>query len=146
MGKRQIPAAWLADIEKRLLNAEAPADFVPDLSAQWKRSTRQVWKYVARVRAKLAERAKGHDPETDREIIRAMLLDAYRTARAGTPKFGPDGKTMVQAAKVLGELTGAMAPKKIAHAVDGLAGLLSLAFSDTTTENHSQESAKPLDE
>ena len=34
MGTRKtIPAARLAEIERRLLTAEAPADFVPELAA-----------------------------------------------------------------------------------------------------------------
>jgi hypothetical protein len=110
--RRPIPEAWLAEIETRILRAEAPADFVPDLARQFGRHKRKVWDYVARVRARLAERAKAHDPEADREQIRALLLRAYRTAEIGGEK-GPDAKGMVAAAKTLADVTGVMSPKKL---------------------------------
>lgn len=96
-----------------MLRAEAPADFVPDLAREYARSQRAVWRYVARVRARLAERAKSHDPAADAEMIRALLLNAYRTAEAGTPLKGPDAKGMVAAAKTLADVTGVAAPKKV---------------------------------
>lgn len=110
--KSRIPAERLNVIERRLLKAEAPADFVPELAKEWGRSTRRVWDYVARVRKRLAERAKVHDPDADREVIRAMLLEAYRVARAGTER-GPDPKGMSQAARVLAEVTGVSAPRRV---------------------------------
>lgn len=107
------PKAWLDEIEQRILRAEAPADFVPDLARVWKRTRRQVWRYVAKVRARLAERAKAHDPEADRELVRALLLNAYRTAEAGSADKGPDAKGMVAAAKTLADVTGIAAPKRV---------------------------------
>lgn len=112
MTKKTIPPERLNEIERRILKAEAPADFVPDLAKEWKRSTRMVWTYVARVRARLAARAKAQDPEADREMIRQMLLHAYKVAEAGNER-GPDTRGMVAAAKVLGDLTGAAAPVKV---------------------------------
>ena len=108
-----IPPERLDEIERRILHAEAPADFVPELAKQWGRSKRRVWDYVRRVRARLAERAKSADPEADRETVRAMALHAYRTAEAGHPSKGPDAKGMVAAAKLFGDITGTLAPKKI---------------------------------
>ena len=110
--RRPIPKAWLDDIEARILRAEAPADFVPGLANEFSRSQRVVWRYVARVRARLAERAKAHDPAADAELIRALILEAYRTAKAGTER-GPDAKGMVAAAKTLADVTGCAAPKKV---------------------------------
>ncbi|HEX4936990.1 MAG TPA: hypothetical protein VFV33_27600 [Gemmatimonadaceae bacterium] len=109
---KPIPAAWLDEIEQRILRAEAPADFVPELAKRFGRHKRKVWGYVAKVRARLAERAKAHDPEADREQIRALLLRAYRTAEVGGDK-GPDAKGMVAAAKTLADVTGVAAPRKI---------------------------------
>lgn len=116
---KPIPAAWLAEIEQRILRGEAPADFVNDLARLWGRNKRNVWRYVAKVRARLAERAKAADPDADREMIRALLLRAYRTAEAGSDSKGPDAKGMVAAAKVLGELTGVMAVKRVDHTSGG---------------------------
>lgn len=110
--RNTIPTVWLAEIERRILRAEAPADFVPELSKVWDRSPRQVWRYVAVVRARLADRAKAHDPAADAEMIRALLLRAYRTAEAGTER-GPDAKGMVGAAKTLADVTGVTAPRKV---------------------------------
>lgn len=110
--RNTIPSAWLTEIERRILRAEAPADFVPELSKAWGRVPRQVWRYVARVRARLAERAKAHDPAADAEMIRAMLLRAYQRAEAGTER-GPDAKGMVAAAKTLADVTGVAAPRKV---------------------------------
>ena len=96
MGTRKtIPAARLAEIERRLLTAEAPADFVPELAAQWGKSTRSLWDYVARVRKRLADRAAAAkvSPEADAEIVRSMLLQTYRDARTDC-----DRKTQVAAA------------------------------------------------
>jgi hypothetical protein len=107
-----INPAWLDEIERRILRAEAPADFVPDLASEWGRSRRRVWVYVARVRARLAERGKAADPDADRETIRAMALEAYRTARLGNEK-GADAKGMVAAAKLFGDITGTLAPVKM---------------------------------
>lgn len=110
----RIPPERLDAIETRLLRAEAPADFVPDLAAEWGRSQRRVWDYVARVRKRLAERAAAAevDPKADAEIVRGMALDAFRTARAGGEK-GPDAKGMVAATKLYAEITGALAPKRL---------------------------------
>jgi len=110
--RNTYPTAWLDEIEQRILRAEAPADFVPVLARQWDRGKRQVWKYVARVRARLAERAKAHDPDADREQIRGLLLNAYRTAEVGGER-GPDAKGMVAAAKALADVTGVTAPRKV---------------------------------
>lgn len=107
-----IPPGRLDAIEKRILTAEAPADFVPALAKEWGRSQRQVWKYVKRVRERLAERARAVDPEADRETVRAMALETYRTARQGG-EDGPDTRGMVAAAKLFGEITGALGPKRL---------------------------------
>lgn len=109
---RPIPEAWLSEIEARILRAEAPADFVDGLAKSWGRHPRNVWRYVAKVRDRLRERAKSHDPDADREQIRSLLLRAYRTAEAGTEK-GPDAKGMVAAAKALADVTGATAAQKV---------------------------------
>jgi len=110
--RERIPAAWLDTIEALILRAQAPADFVPELAVQWGRSRRRVWEYVRRVRLRLAERAKTVDPDADREMIRAMLLNAYRRAESGGMK-GPDAKGMVAAARTLAEVTGVAAPRKV---------------------------------
>ena len=110
---KPIPKAWLDEIEQRMLRAEAPADFVPELAQRFGRHPRKVWNYVAKVRARLAERAKAHDPEADREMIRAMLMRAYRVAEVGTPERGADSKGMVAASKTLADVTGCTAPKRI---------------------------------
>ena len=112
--KRPIPAAWLDEIEERILRAEAPADFVKELAQKFGRHHRKVWGYVARVRARLAERAKAHDPAADAEQIRSLLLRAYRTAEKDC-----DAKGMVSAAKTLADVTGVTAPKKIDHTSNG---------------------------
>lgn len=106
--RNTIPSAWLDEIERRILRAEAPADFVPELAKLWGRGRRQTWKYVARVRARLAERAKAHDPEADREAVRSMVLETYRAARDEG-----DRKAQVSSAKLFADITGANAPKKI---------------------------------
>lgn len=108
---KTIPTGRLDEIERRILAAEAPGDFVPELAKKWSRTKRSIWSYVARVRAKLAERAKAVDPEADRETVRAMALETYRLAREGT-EDGPDTRGMVAAAKLFGEITGAVAPKR----------------------------------
>mgnify|MGYP000741703779 CR=1 FL=1 len=114
-----IPTERLRVIEKKLYAAEAPGDFVPELAREWNRSIRQVWKYVAIVRKRIAEQSKlNSDPEADREIAKQMLLEAYRTARVGSPKFGADGRTMVQAVRVYAELTGALSPQQVNHNVN----------------------------
>lgn len=105
---RTIPSAWLDEIERRLLRAEAPADFVPELARQFGRHKRKVWDYVAKVRARLAARAKAADPEADREIVRAMVLDTYRSARDEG-----DRKAQAQAAKLYSDVTGAAAPSRV---------------------------------
>lgn len=107
-----IPPGRLDAIEKMILAAEAPADFVPALAKEWGRSQRQVWKYVKRVRERLAERARAVDPEADRETVRAMALETFRAAREGG-EDGPDTKGMVAAAKLFGEITGAIGPKRV---------------------------------
>lgn len=108
----RIPPERLAEVERRLLRAEAPADFEDDLAKLWSRTPRQIRKYVAIVRKRLAARAEAHDPEADRELIRGLLLRAYRTAEKGTEK-GPDAKGMVAAARTMGELTGVVGPRRV---------------------------------
>lgn len=111
--KTRIPPERLAEVERRILLIEAPADFVPELAREWRRSKRQVWTYVAIVRARLAARVKAADPDADRELTRSMLLEAFRAARIGHPEKGADAKGMVAAARTFGELTGAMGPRKV---------------------------------
>lgn len=113
--KSRIPPERLDAVEARLLRAEAPADFVPLLAREWKRSKRRVWNYVAIVRKRLAERAAKAevDPKADAEIVRGMALNAYRTAEIGHPERGPDAKGMVAATKLYAEITGALAPKRL---------------------------------
>lgn len=126
-----IPEGRLLEIERRILDAEAPSDFVPKLATEWKRSKRQVWKYVAKVRARLAERARAVDPDADRELVRSLLLDAFRTAKKGG-ELGADTRGMVAAAKTLGELTGAITKNvKVDASVGGLGELMALAFGET---------------
>lgn len=113
-----IPPGRLDAIEKRILTAEAPADFVPALAKEWGRSQRQVWKYVKRVRERLAERARAVDPEADRETVRAMALETYRTARQGG-EDGPDTRGMVAAAKLFADITGTAPPTRMEHTGKG---------------------------
>lgn len=111
---RKIPAGRLEEIERRILAAEAPASFVRELAALWSTTTRQVWKYVARVRAKLSERAKSRaiSPDADAELVRALALETYRVARMGTEK-GPDTKGMAAAVRLLAEMTGNVGPRRV---------------------------------
>lgn len=110
----RIEPARLDEIERRLLRAEAAADFVPELAKEWGRSKRRVWDYVARVRKRLAERARASklDPDADAELVRALALETYRVAREGTDK-GPDTRGMAAAVKLLGEMTGAIGPRRL---------------------------------
>lgn len=109
---KTIPPERLDEVERRMLAAEAPADFAPVLAKQWNRTPRQIYKYVALVRARLTARAKSRAPEADAEIIRAMLADAYATAKKGG-KLGPDAKGMVQAIRTLAEVTGVLGPRRV---------------------------------
>lgn len=110
MAKKTIPLQQLAEIERRLCSAEAPAALVAELGPLWKKSRRTLWRYVARARARLAERAAAArvSPEADAEIVRAMLLETYRDARSEG-----DRKTQVAAAYRYAEVTGAKAPQKV---------------------------------
>jgi len=111
MGARKtIPRERLREIERRLLRAEAPADFVPELATLWEKSERSLWRYTERARARLAARAKAAQvsPEADAEIVRAMLLETYRDARGEG-----DRKTQVAAAYRYAEVTGAKAAQKL---------------------------------
>ena len=111
MGARKtIPRERLREIERRLLRAEAPADFVPELATLWEKSERSLWRYTERARARLAARAKAAQvsPEADAEIVRAMLLETYRAARDEG-----DRKTQVAAAYRYAEVTGAKAAQKL---------------------------------
>jgi len=111
MGARKtIPRERLREIERRLLRAEAPADFVPELATLWEKSERTLWRYTERARARLAARAKAAQvsPEADAEIVRAMLLETYRDARGEG-----DRKTQVAAAYRYAEVTGAKAAQKL---------------------------------
>lgn len=111
--KSRIPAAWLDEIERRLLAAEAPGKFVPELAQKFGRHKRKVWNYVRVVRERLVARAATRTPEADREIVRAMALESYELAKSGSKKFGPDIKGMVAATKVYAEITGVIGPRKV---------------------------------
>lgn len=114
IARAKLLTSRLDMIEQRLLAAEAPADFVPELARAWALCRRQVWRYVARVRARLAERAQTAriSPDADAEVVRGMLLEAFRLARAGNDR-GPDAKGMVAAAKALADVTGVTTPRKV---------------------------------
>lgn len=102
----------LVEVERRLLKIEAPADFASVLAAEWRCSTRQVWNYVRIVRARLAERARAQDPDADREIVRAMIFEAYATSRLGN-EHGPNPQGMVAASKLFADITGVAAPRRL---------------------------------
>lgn len=108
--KKTIPPERLAEIERRILRAEAPADFAPELAKLWQKSERSLWDYVARVRKRLAARAAAAQlsPEADAELVRAMLLQTYRDARGDA-----DRKAQVAAAHRYAEVTGCAAPRKV---------------------------------
>lgn len=108
----KIPRERLDLIEQRILKGEAPVDFIPELAVEWCKHPRTIWSYVAIVRKRLAARAKAQDPDADRELVRGLLLRAFRTAEKGTEK-GPDAKGMVAAARTIGELTGVIGPRKV---------------------------------
>lgn len=107
---KTIPRERLAEIERRLLRAEAAADIVPELARAWSKSERSLWRYVERVRARLAERAKAAQlsPEADAELVRSMLLETYRAARDDG-----DRKTQVSAAYRYAEVTGVKSPQRL---------------------------------
>jgi len=114
IARTRIPPARLDEIERRLLAAEAAADFVPELATLWGKGKRTVWRYVAIVRARLAERAQSRAiaPEADAELVRALALETYRIARAGNEK-GPDTKGMSAAVRLLAEMTGNVGPRRV---------------------------------
>ncbi len=111
--KSRIPSAWLDEIERRMLAAEAPGEFVPELAKKFGRHKRKVWNYVRIVRERLVARAATRTPEADREIVRAMALESYECAKSGSKKFGPDVKGMVAATKIYAEITGVIGPRKV---------------------------------
>ena len=111
---RKIPAGRLAEVERRMLAAESPADFSRALSAEWGCSERTIRSYVVIVRRRLAERAHSRaiSPEADAELVRALALETYRIARAGNDK-GPDTKGMAAAVRLLAEMTGNVGPRRV---------------------------------
>lgn len=110
-GSRLDPAR-LDDVERRLLEAQAPRRIERDLSAAWGVTRRQVRTYLSVVRKRLAKMAASRDPAVDGEIAREMLLDAFATAKAGG-EHGPNAGAMVQAAKAYAEITGAAQPTRV---------------------------------
>lgn len=114
IARTRIPPARLDEIERRLLAAEAAADFVPELATLWGKGKRTVWRYVAIVRARLAERAQSRAiaPEADAELVRALALETYRVARTGNEK-GSDTKGMAAAVRLLAEMTGNVGPRRV---------------------------------
>lgn len=112
---RKIPAGRLEEVERRILSAQAPSQFVRELADEWSmRSTRQLWRYVAIVRKRLAERAKSRaiSPEADAELVRTLALETYQIARAGNER-GPDTKGMAAAVRLLAEMTGNVGPRRV---------------------------------
>lgn len=109
----RIPKERIDRVEQLILSLRAPVDFVPELAAEWQRSTRQVWTYVRIARARIAERARANvAPEADREVAKRMVIEAFGAAKIGGVN-GPNAAAMVAAAKVYAELTGAAAPQKV---------------------------------
>lgn len=104
--KRKLNAKWVSEIERKLLRVESPVSFVPTLAKRWKRSERQVWRYVAAARRRLAKRAQAHNVDADREQVRSMIEETYRGAR--TRK---DARAQVAAAKLFAEVTGVVTKK-----------------------------------
>lgn len=108
--KKTIPREQVAEIERRLCAAEAAADIVAELAPRWGKSSRTLWRYVGRARARLADRAAAAkvSPEADAEIVRSMLLETYRDARGDG-----DRKTQVAAAFRYAEVTGVKSPQRV---------------------------------
>ena len=104
--------ARLDEVERRLLEAQAPRRIEHDLAKAWGVTRRHVRRYLATVRKRLAKNAASRDPAVDAEIAREMLLDAYSTAKIGG-EHGPNPGAMVQAARVYAEITGALKPARV---------------------------------
>lgn len=111
-GSRTIPRARLDEVERRYLHGEDEREIQRVLAVEFHITRRQVRKYLALVKAKLAEHARAQDPEAARARIEGLLLNAYRRAEEGSAKFGPDARGMVAAAKNLGDLYGVFAPRR----------------------------------
>lgn len=111
----KIDRARLDRVEALYLAAHTEREIQKTVAVEFECSRRAVRKYLKIVRDRLAEQAKGADPDAARARVEGMLLAAYRAAEIGHPERGPDPKAMVQAAKALGDLHGVMAPKKIEH-------------------------------
>lgn len=120
MGIRTIPRERLDEVERRYLRGEDEREIQRELAVQYKITRRQVRNYLELVKKKLAEQVKSVSPDEGRARVEGLLLNAYRLASIGSPKFGPDSRGMVAAAKHLGDLYGSFAPKK--HELTGADG------------------------
>jgi hypothetical protein len=115
MGGKIIPRARLERVESLYLGGHSEREIQRVVADEFGVTKRSVRSYLALVRKKLAEAVRGADPDETRARVEGMILTAYRTAERGHADRGPDPKAMVQAAKVLGDLHGVIAPQKIEH-------------------------------
>jgi hypothetical protein len=105
--------ARLAEVERRYLSGQPTPRIERECARLWGRSRRTVRRYLKVVRARCAAAYAAQTPDEHRARIDAMLVGAYEAAAAGSPKFGPDAKAMVQAARTLAEVAGAIGPRTI---------------------------------
>lgn len=112
-GGRVIPRERLERVEELYLSGCDEGEIQRAIAKAYGVTKRAARRYIRRVKAKLAERARGEDPGPTRLRVQTMLLEAFRTAAAGSTLHGPDAKAMVQAARTLAEVAGALGPKAI---------------------------------
>lgn len=105
---RKIPPERLDEVERRLLRVDSTRDIERECSVAWGTTRRNIRRYIALARKRIAARAAAVTPEQYSAQVVTMIEDAYRTARDEH-----DPKAMVAAARTLAEVTGVAAPRKV---------------------------------
>ena len=109
----KIDPRRLDEVENRYIKLLQPTlQIEREVAAQFGASRRQVRRYIAIIRKRIADKRAQVSPEERRAELDALLRRAYDTAEIGSEKLGPNASAMVQAVRVMGELDGLMAPKK----------------------------------
>lgn len=104
----KIDPRRLERVEALYLSGTPVREIQRRVSEEFGCTRRMVRNYLALVRTKIAELAKGETPEDIRARVDGMLLRAFKLAGDTA-----DPKAMVAAAHRYGELHGVFAPKKL---------------------------------
>lgn len=110
----KIDPRYLDEVERRYLNGQPTRQIERECADAFGKSRRNVQRYLAIVRKRLATAVASVSKDEQKARIEALVLGAYQLAATPSGEHGTvDPKAMIAAAKVLAEVHGVVGPRQV---------------------------------